>query len=69
MRPRKISAIKAVMTTMTPLIIWYTEAAQSVKAINIRVDPQMSKAAGIAIRKGLIEPLFEVADQKYFFAA
>ena len=57
------------MTTMTPLIIWYTEAAQRVKAINIRVDPQMSKAAGIAIRKGLIEPLFEVADQKYFFAA
>ena len=69
MRPRKISAINAVMTTMTPLIIWYTEAAQRVKAINIRVDPQMSKAAGIAIRKGLIEPLFEVADQKYFFAA
>ena len=52
--PRKAMAIPEVMTTMKPRIIWYTEAAHIVKATNMSVDPQISKAAGMARRNGLI---------------
>jgi len=39
---------RAVMITMIPLIIWYTEAAHWVSAMNMSVDPQMSHEAGRA---------------------
>ena len=54
MLPRNTTDIIAVMSTMHPLIIWYTEAAHWVKATNIKVEPQKSKLAGIASRRGLI---------------
>ena len=44
----------AVMTTMTPLIIWYTLAAHIVNAMNMRDDPQISNKAGTAMANGLI---------------
>lgn len=47
----------AVMNTIIPLIIWYTEAATIVRAMNIRVDAQMSQHAGMANSKGLIDVL------------
>ena len=52
--PRNIIDMPAVMTTMIPRIIWYTEAAHCVKATNMRVEPQMSQQAGMARRTGLI---------------
>jgi len=69
LRPRNISAMKAVMTTMKPRIIWYTLAAHIVRAMNIRVEPQMSKHAGIAINKGLILILSPGVGYMNFFPA
>ena len=52
--PRKMKAIPAVMITIAPLIIWYIDAGHKVKPMFIRVDPQISKHAGIANSNGLI---------------
>lgn len=46
--------MNAVMTTITPLIIWYTLAAHIVKAINMNEEPQISKRAGKEMSNGFI---------------
>ena len=53
--PRKQKAIPAVIKTIAPLIIWYTDAAHWLNPTNISVEPKKSKAAGMASKKGLIE--------------
>lgn len=45
---------RAVITTIMPRIIWYTEGGTMVRAMNIRVDAQKSQDAGSASQSGLI---------------
>lgn len=52
MRFKKIMERKAVITTIIPRIIWYTEGGTIVSAINIKVDAQKSHEAGIANQAG-----------------
>lgn len=51
---RKTLAIPATISTMTPLIIWYTLAAHIVSATKLIVDPNTSKVAGMASQSGLM---------------
>lgn len=54
LRFKKMTENKAVISTMAPLIIWYTDAAHYVRPTNMSDEAVVSKAAGRANQNGLM---------------